>query len=102
MVEVPLLQPDVWPVGALRFPCRSLAEGLAPGGILVLEAYTPKQLDFGTGGPPDAHRLVSLETLEKELSGLEVVVAQETEREVHEGRMHTGQASVVQFVGRKV
>jgi SAM-dependent methyltransferase len=71
-------------------------------GILVLEGYTPKQLDFGTGGPPDAERLVSLETLEKELSGLEVVVAQETEREVHEGRMHTGQGSVVQFVGRKV
>ena len=81
---------------------RSVVEGLAPGGILVLEGYTPKQLDFGTGGPPDAERLVSLETLEKELSGLEVVVAQETEREVHEGRMHTGQGSVVQFVGRKV
>jgi SAM-dependent methyltransferase len=81
---------------------RSVVDGLAPGGILVLEGYTPKQLDFGTGGPPDAERLVSLETLEKELSGLEVVVAQETEREVHEGRMHTGQGSVVQFVGRKV
>jgi len=81
---------------------RSVVEGLAPGGILVLEAYTPMQLDFGTGGPPDADRLISLETLEKELSGLEVVVALEMVREVHEGRMHTGQGSVVQFVGRKV
>lgn len=80
---------------------RSVVEGLSPGGILVLEAYTPKQLDFGTGGPPDADRLISLETIKEELNGLEVVVAQETEREVHEGRMHTGQGSVVQFVGRK-
>jgi len=78
---------------------QSVVKGLSPGGILILEAYTPKQLEFGTGGPPDITKLPSLEALEEELEGLEFLVARETEREVHEGRMHTGKGSVVQLVG---
>ena len=78
---------------------ESVVRGLAPGGILILEAYTPKQLEFGTGGPPDLERLLSLEILGEELRGLEFLVGQETEREVHEGRMHNGLGSVVQVVG---
>jgi SAM-dependent methyltransferase len=73
--------------------------GLAPGGILILEAYTPRQPELGTGGPPDRDRLMTLELLAEELDGLETLVARETEREVHEGRMHHGLGSVVQFVG---
>lgn len=80
---------------------HSVVAGLAPGGVLILEAFTPKQLEFGTGGPPDIERLPSLEELEEELDGLEFLVARETEREVHEGRMHTGRGSVVQLVGRR-
>lgn len=80
---------------------HSVVKGLSPGGVLILEAYTPKQLEFGTGGPPDIKKLPSLEELEEELEGLELLVARETEREVHEGRMHTGKGSVVQLVGRR-
>ena len=78
---------------------ESVVRGLAPGGILILEAYTPRQIEFGTGGPPELERLISLETLEEELRGLEFLVGRETEREVHEGRMHNGVGSVVQVVG---
>jgi SAM-dependent methyltransferase len=81
---------------------RSVVHGLAAGGVLVLEAFTPRQLEFSTGGPPDLERLVSLDTLKQELEGLDFLVAQELEREVHEGRMHTGRSSVVQLVGVKV
>ncbi len=78
---------------------RSVARGLAPGGILILEAFTPRQLDFATGGPPHLDRLVTLDTLKEELRELDLKVAREAEREVHEGRMHTGRSSVVQVVG---
>ena len=80
---------------------HSVVRGLAPGGILILEAYTPQQLEFGTGGPPNIERLPSLAELEEELEGLEFLLARETEREVHEGRLHTGRGSVVQLVGRR-
>jgi SAM-dependent methyltransferase len=77
---------------------RSVVQGLAPGGILILEAYTPRQLEFGTGGPPDIEKLMTLDLLRRELAGLDFLVAQEIEREVQEGRHHHGVGSVVQVV----
>ena len=81
---------------------RSVVLGLAPGGVLILEAFTPRQLELDTGGPPHLDSLVSLSTLEEELEGLDLVLAQEVEREIQEGRMHTGNCSVVQIVGVRV
>jgi SAM-dependent methyltransferase len=79
----------------------AVVHGLAPGGILIFEAFTPKQLEYDTGGPPHRDRLISLSDLKEEFEGLELLLAKETEREVHEGRMHTGMSSVVQLVGRR-
>jgi SAM-dependent methyltransferase len=78
---------------------QAVVKGLAPGGILILEAFTPRQLEFETGGPPYLERLLSLADVEEELGGLEFLLAQETERDIHEGRMHTGRGAVVQVVG---
>ncbi len=75
--------------------------GLKPGGAFVLEAYTPRQLAFGTGGPPVLELLVSLDELRQELGALDLVIARETEREVVEGRCHFGLSAVVQLVGVK-
>jgi SAM-dependent methyltransferase len=80
---------------------RSVVLGLTPGGVLILEAFTPRQLELDSGGPPHREALVSLSTLEEELGGLDLVLAQEVEREILEGRMHTGECSVVQIVGVK-
>lgn len=79
----------------------AVVHGLRPGGVFILEAYTPAQLAFGTGGPKDPALLMRLEDLRHELTGLELLVAQETEREVREGSGHTGRAAVVQIVGRR-
>lgn len=79
----------------------AVVRGLRPGGVLVLEAYTPDQLSRGTGGPKDPDMLVSLATLTEELAGLELVHARELERDVREGAYHTGVASVVQVVARR-
>ncbi len=81
---------------------QAVVKGLAPGGILILESFTPQQLEFGTGGPPHPERLVSLATLEEEFEGLKFLLSQETEREIREGRMHTGWSSVAQVVGVRV
>ena len=66
-----------------------------------MESYTPQQLGRGTGGPPSAELLVSLDDLTRELAGLEFLHARELEREVREGTYHTGLASVVQVVARR-
>lgn len=75
--------------------------GLMPGGVFVLEAYTPAQLAFGTGGPKDADMLPTLEGLRAELPGLAFEHAEELEREVHEGTLHAGRSAVVQLIARR-
>ncbi len=77
---------------------REAVAGLTPGGALVLEAYTPRQLELGTGGPKEPALLVNLAALKAELAGLRFGIARETEREVREGRLHTGRGAVVQVL----
>ena len=74
---------------------------LKPGGILLLEAYSKAQISRDTGGPKDIEMLMDLAELEQQFSNCEPIVAQEIEREVIEGKFHTGLACVVQFIARK-
>ena len=60
---------------------RRAVAALRPGGHLILEGYTPRQLAFGTGGPPS-----------------EVLL--ERVRWIEEGPYHRGQSAVVQALGR--
>lgn len=80
---------------------RGAVEGLRPGGCFVLEAYTPDQLPNDTGGPKALELLYDADTLSRDLAGLDLIHHEELEREVVEGRYHTGRASVVQVVGIK-
>jgi SAM-dependent methyltransferase len=78
-----------------------LVAGLRSGGVLVLESYTPRQLEFKTGGPPVAEMMVTLDDLREELTGLEFRHAQEIDRDVLEGLLHTGTGAVVQLIAAK-
>lgn len=78
-----------------------IAAALAPGGVFVLEAYTPAQLAHDTGGPKDLALLMTLDGLRAELTGLELAVGREVERVVREGAFHDGPSATVQVVARK-
>jgi SAM-dependent methyltransferase len=78
-----------------------LVAALKPGGLLVLEAYTPDQLQHGTGGPKDPDMLPTLAALQHELAGLDFLIARETVRPVIEGRFHSGMGAVVQVLARR-
>ena len=80
---------------------RQASSALQPGGVLILEAYTPEQLKFRTGGPADPDLMPTLAQLRDELPGLAFEVAHECQREVHEGRGHDGPSAVVQLVARR-
>ena len=79
----------------------AVVQGLMPGGVFILEAYTPAQLALGTGGPKVPELLMSLDGLRNELSGLEFIVAQEIERDMIEGNFHHGRGAVVQILARR-
>jgi len=77
---------------------------LKPGGLFLLEAYAPDQLERNTGGPKDPEMLASLESIVGELTGEGKLIIEHQSalvRMVSEGRFHTGEASVVQVLARK-
>ncbi|MBL8981795.1 MAG: class I SAM-dependent methyltransferase [Gemmatimonadetes bacterium] len=80
---------------------QAVVAGLRPGGVFILEAYSPAQLQRTTGGPRSLDLLMSIAVLREELAGLDFLVAQEIDREVIEGKYHTGTASVVQVLALK-
>jgi hypothetical protein len=79
----------------------AVARALRPGGVLVLEAYTPRQLGYGTGGPSRPELLLTLADVRRELPGLELAIAREIDREVSEGPRHSGLGAVVQVLAVK-
>jgi SAM-dependent methyltransferase len=80
---------------------HAVTRALKTGGAFLLEAYAPAQLALGTGGPKTIDLLASLAELRQDLAGIDLEVAVEREREVHEGRGHGGRSAVVQLVARK-
>lgn len=78
-----------------------IIRGLKPGGAFLLEAYTPQQLAFGTGGGNDASSMLNREILSTALAGFTFQHLTELERDVVEGQYHTGRAAVVQVLARK-
>jgi SAM-dependent methyltransferase len=110
LAEFPI-QPDDWdaivsifchlPPTIRAHVHRQVVTGLRSGGVFVLEAYTPRQLEFKTGGPPTADLMMELSALQQELNGLEFKYAAELEREIQEGLFHRGHSAVVQVVAMK-
>ncbi len=80
---------------------RKVVAALKPGGVFLVEAYTPEQLKHGTGGGNSADTMTTRESLLAELQGLEFRHLQELEREVVEGVYHTGLGAVVQAIALK-
>jgi SAM-dependent methyltransferase len=78
-----------------------VVRALKPGGVFLLEAYRPEQLYYGTGGGPSADTKTTPESLHLELGALHFEHFAALERDVVEGRYHTGRGAVVQLIARK-
>jgi SAM-dependent methyltransferase len=62
-----------------------MVASLKPGGTLVLQGYTPRQLEYRTGGPPLVSHLYTADLLREAFAGLDITVLDEYEAELAEG-----------------
>ena len=74
---------------------------LKSGGLLIVLGYTPKQLDYGTGGPKEIERLYTRSMLEQAFGDFRDVTFVEEEREIHEGTSHGGMSAMIGLTARK-
>ena len=81
---------------------RRLWSGLKPGGLWLLEAFHPQQLQHSSGGPKDVAMLYTVDLLRSDLLGdAEVELAWDGEVTLDEGPGHQGTAHVVRLLARR-
>lgn len=78
-----------------------IVAALKPGGTLVLQGYTPRQLEYRTGGPPVLSHLYTEQLLRDAFAGLAIVTLEAYEADVHEGKGHEGRSALIGLVARK-
>jgi SAM-dependent methyltransferase len=78
-----------------------MRRALKPGGLLILQGYTPKQLDYGTGGPKEVENLYTRDLLLATFGDFRDVQIIEEERDMHEGAAHGGMSAVIGLTARK-
>jgi len=76
-------------------------DALVPGGIFLLEGFTPDQIGRGTGGPRIAGMMHNGEELRATFSKFEILHEEERVRVLKEGAHHEGEAAVIRFIARK-
>ena len=74
---------------------------LKPGGLLLMQGYRPKQLDYKTGGPSDPAQLYTREQLEAELRGFATLDIAEHDSVIEEGAGHGGMSALIDAVAVK-
>jgi SAM-dependent methyltransferase len=78
-----------------------MRRALKSGGLLILQGYTPKQLEYGTGGPKQIENLYTRAMLESAFLGFRQLDIVEEEREIHEGTSHGGMSAMIGLTGTK-
>lgn len=74
---------------------------LAPGGLILLEGYGPRQLDYKTGGPGIPENLYTADLLADRFSVLDILELRDYDAELSEGSRHKGVSALVDLVARK-
>ena len=78
-----------------------IKRALKPGGLLLIEGYRPKQLEYKTGGPSIVEQLYTRELLEKSFGDLSSLDIKEYDAVIEEGAGHAGMSALIDLVGSK-
>ena len=80
---------------------KQVHRALKPGGLFILQGYTPKQLEYKTGGPSLIEHLYTEEMIRELGHAFEILDLQCYEKELSEGARHTGMSALLGMVAKK-
>ena len=79
----------------------SMVQALKPGGVLVLQGYTPRQLEYKTGGPGLLEHLYTEDMLYAAFAGLRILDMRSYDALLNEGSRHSGMSALIGMVAQK-
>ena len=80
---------------------KQVHQTLKLGGLFILQGYTPKQLEYKTGGPSLIEHLYTEEMIRELSQDFEILQLQCYEKELSEGARHTGMSALLGMVAKK-
>ncbi len=80
---------------------RRVVQGLAPGGVYLLEGFAPGQVRYGDRGPKKPSQLYDIMAIRKELAGLQIRIARELDRPLDDAQPELGLCAVTQMLAVK-
>jgi len=85
---------------------NKIAELIKPNGILILEGFSKNQIELqkensNDGGPKNIDMLYSIESIKKDFPNFDIILLEEKEIDLKEGKFHRGRSRVIRFIGRK-
>ena len=79
----------------------NILRALKPGGVVVLQGYGPKQLEYKTGGPSLLAHLYTAEMLREAFASTEILELREYDADLTEGTRHRGRSALIGLVARR-
>ncbi len=80
---------------------EGIKQSVKPGGLLILQGYTPKQVEYKTGGPSDPAHLYTEAMLREWFGSWDILHLREHEDTIEEGAGHAGRSALIDLVARK-
>ncbi|MBU1237008.1 MAG: class I SAM-dependent methyltransferase [Gammaproteobacteria bacterium] len=78
-----------------------MKQAVKPGGLLLLHGYTPKQIEYKTGGPSAIENLYTEDLLRRSFADFEIETLHAYEADVDEGKGHRGRSALIDLIARK-
>lgn len=78
-----------------------LKQAVSPGGLLLLHGYTPKQLQYRTGGPSEVENLYTEALLREAFVDFEIITLRSYDDDLAEGSGHKGRSAVIDLIARR-
>ncbi|MGV6848995.1 MAG: SAM-dependent methyltransferase [Marinibacterium sp.] len=79
----------------------NLRQAVAPGGLLLLHGYAPRQVTYGTGGPPMAENMYTADLLQSAFGDWNIERLADYDAEIREGTGHSGRSALVDLIARR-
>ena len=81
---------------------RKIIESLKPKGKIILELFSKNQFGKNSGGPQNLDMLSTIQETRDDFKDLKTIILKEENINLEEGDKHSGEASVIRFLGEKV
>jgi len=95
-----------FPIHLLKKYHTKIANLIKPNGFIILEGFSInhfklQQENPNAGGPKNIDMLFSVNSIKEDFSNFEIILLEEKEVKLNEGKFHNSKSKVIRFIGRK-